>query len=129
MSMRWANLVEDRREESAECVDLCGMAHVFDAVLAGLKVPGDFSPQVIAEARAVAGNAALPALEETSAPVLTVVSRGCGDLDKGLRTELGRRGHRVRHAGSVLTFVTPGGELGIHPVATTTPASMGVCPK
>jgi len=111
----------------AECADLCAMAQVLDAVPAGLKVPGDFFAQVIAEARAVAGNAALPALEETSAPMLTVVSRGCTDLEKGLRTELGWRGHRVCHAGSVLTLVTTGGELGIEPAATSTPASMGVC--
>jgi hypothetical protein len=129
MSMRWANLKRDRREESAECADLCGMAHVFDAVLAGPKVPGDFSPEVIAQAQAVTGNAALPARDETAAPAPTVVSLGARGLDKELHTQRGGRGHRVCYAGGVPTFVRPGGELGIEPEATTTPASMVVCPR
>jgi hypothetical protein len=127
MSKRWANLVRDRREESAECADLSGLAHVFDAVLAGLRVPGDFSSEVIAEAQAVTGNAALPARDETAAPAVTVVSLGARGLDKELHTERGGRGHRVCCAGGVPAFVRPGGELGIEPEATTTPASMVVC--
>jgi hypothetical protein len=82
MSKRWANLVRDRREESAECADLSGLAHVFDAVLAGLRVPGDFSSEVIAEAQAVTGNAALPARDETAAPAVTVVSLGARALTR-----------------------------------------------
>jgi hypothetical protein len=127
MSMRWANLVEDRREESAEWADLCGMAQVFDAVLAGLKVPGDLSTEVIAKAQAVAGNAALPGTDETAAPVPTVVSPGARGLDKELHAGRGGQGRRVCSAGGVPTLVRPVGELGIEPEATTTPASMVVC--
>ena len=60
MPMRWINLVRDKQAQSDSGVDPTQLGRAFDAVRVELKVPGDFPPEVIAEAQAVAGAAALP---------------------------------------------------------------------
>src|SRR5665811_2453665 len=80
MSMRPVNLVTDERQQSGWGAQHPELGEVFDAVRAELKVPGDFPPEAIAEARARAAGASLPSRDETSVPFLTVGPRASSCL-------------------------------------------------
>ena len=114
MSMRWINLVKDKQTEGDSGVDPAQLGQVFDAVRAELKVPGDFPPEVIAEAQAVAGAAALPERDETSVPFLTIDPPGSKDLDQAMYIERSGKGYRVRYAiADVTAFAKPGGAVDV----------------
>jgi len=85
----------------------------FAAIRAALDVPGDFPPEVLAEAAAAGAAAAdLPGRDETSAPFLTVDPPGSLDLDQAMLLERDGAGYRVRYAiADVPAFVAPGGAL------------------
>ena len=114
MPMRWINLVNDKQTQGDSAVDPAQLGSVFDAVRAELKVPGDFPPEVIAEARAVAGAAALPTRDETAVPFLTIDPPGSKDLDQAMHIERSGKGYRVRYAiADVPAFVKPGGVVDV----------------
>ena len=114
MSMRPVNLVTDERQQSGWGAQHPELGEVFDAVRAELKVPGDFPPEAIAEARARAAGASLPSRDETSVPFLTVGPRASRDLDQAMYIERAGEGYRVRYAiADVTPFVRPGGEIDI----------------
>jgi len=114
MSMRWINLVKDKQKQADSGVDPAQLGYVFDAVRAELKVPGDFPPEVIAEAQAVAGAASLPKRDETSVPFVTIDPPGSKDLDQAMCIERSRKGYRVRYAiADVPAFVRPGGAIDV----------------
>jgi exoribonuclease R len=119
MPTRWINLVRDRLPhtdlgiESAR-LDRARLDQAFDAVRAEFKVPGDFPPEVIAEAQAVAGQAALPERDETAVPFLTIDPPGSKDLDQAMYLERAGKGYRVRYAiADVPAFVKPGGAIDV----------------
>jgi hypothetical protein len=100
MSMRWANLVTVRHEDSASGADPVDLAKVLDAVRAELKVIGAFWPEAIAEAQAVAGDASLGCARADRGAFLTVVSRGSETLI--------RRAHRASRNASIVEVATNG---------------------
>ncbi|WP_432026591.1 RNB domain-containing ribonuclease [Streptomyces sp. 1222.5] len=82
------------------------------ALRAGLGVPGDFPPEVLAEAERAAKAPAPPPYDATDIPFFTLDPPTSTDLDQA--THLSRRGtgHRVRYAiADVAAFVAPGGAL------------------
>jgi len=114
MSMRWINLVKDKQTQGGSGVDPAQLIQVFDAVRAELKVPGDFPPEVIAEAQAVAGAAAMPKRDETAVPFLTIDPPGSKDLDQAMHIERAGKGYRVRYAiADVPAFVKPRGAIDV----------------
>ena len=114
MPMRWINFVRDRPARGESGVDPARLDHAFDAVRAELKVPVGFPPEVIAEAQAVAGAAALPERDETAVPFLTIDPPGSKDLDQALHIERAGKGYRVRYAiADVPAFVRPGGAIDV----------------
>jgi len=77
-----------------------------------LGAPGDFSPEVLAEADAAAQAPRMPELDRTDLPMLTVDPEGSRDLDQALSIERRAGGYRVHYAiADVAAFVTPGGPL------------------
>lgn len=76
MGMRWTSFETGTPQGGASWSDPAHLGEVPDAVRAELKVPGEFPPEVVAEARAAAGEAALPARDETAIPFLTVGGGG-----------------------------------------------------
>ena len=114
MPMRWINLVKDRAPQSDSGLGPARLDHVFDAVRAELEVPGDFPPEVIAEAQEAAGAAALPERDETATPFLTIDPPGSRDLDQAMHIERAGKGYRVRYAiADVPAFVKPGGAIDV----------------
>ena len=114
MPMRWINLVRDKQAQSDSGVDPAQLGRAFDAVRVELKVPGDFPPEVIAEAQAVAGAAGLPQRDETAVPFLTIDPPGSRDLDQAMHIERAGKGYRVRYAiADVPAFVRPGGAIDV----------------
>jgi VacB/RNase II family 3'-5' exoribonuclease len=114
MPMRRINLVKDKTAQSHSGVDPARLDHVFDEIRAELKVPGDFPPEVIAEALAVAGAAALPKRDETAVPFLTIDPPGSKDLDQAMHIERAGKGYHVRYAiADVPAFVKPGGAIDV----------------
>ena len=115
MSKRSINLVKDNpveRNPSDRAVAHAALDEAFEAVRAELKVPGDFPPEVLAEAHAAAGAAVLPERDETSVPFLTIDPPGSKDLDQAMFIERSGKGHRVRYAiADVPAFVRPGGAI------------------
>jgi VacB/RNase II family 3'-5' exoribonuclease len=114
MPMRWINLVKDRRTQGDPRVETAQLGQVFDAVRAELKVPGDFPPEVIAEAQAVAVAAAMPKRDETLVPFVTIDPPGSKDLDQAIHIERSGKGYRLRYAiADVPAFVKPGGAIDV----------------
>jgi len=112
MSKRWINLVKDKTEQGDPAVEHLQLSQAFDAVRAELKVPGDFPPEVLEEAQAVVGAAALPKRDETTVPFLTIDPPGSKDLDQAMYIERAGKGYRVRYAiADVSAFVKPGGAI------------------
>ena len=112
MSKRWINLVKDEQAQGDPAVDHAQLSQAFDAVRADLKVPGDFSPEVLAEAQAVADAVSLPQRDETAVPFLTIDPPGSMDLDQAMHIERVGQGYRVRYAiADVPVFVKPGGAI------------------
>ncbi len=94
MSMQWAGLIAEVRGELPP------------------QARAEFPPEVIAEAAAAAGEAVLPARDETAVPFLTVAPPGARELDQAICIERSGQGYRVRCAiADVAAFVRPGGGL------------------
>jgi VacB/RNase II family 3'-5' exoribonuclease len=112
MSMRRIHLAKEKPAKDYLGVDAAPLGLVFDEVRAALKVPSDFPPEVIAEARAVVGRAALPKRDETALPFMTIDPPGSKDLDQAMLIERAGMGYRVRYAiADVPAFVKPGGAI------------------
>jgi len=112
MPKRWINLVKDKAPQGDPAAEHAQLTHAFDAVRAELKVPGDFPPEVLEEAAAVAGAAVLPQRDETAVPFLTIDPPGSMDLDQAMFIERSGTGYRVRYAiADVPAFVKPGGAI------------------
>jgi len=112
MSKRWINLVKDKQAQGYPAVEHGQLSQIFGAVRAELGVPGDFPPEVLAEAKAAAGAAALPVRDETAVPFLTIDPPGSLDLDQAMHIERVGKGYRVRYAiADVPAFVTSGGAI------------------
>ncbi|MEO6144268.1 MAG: RNB domain-containing ribonuclease [Dermatophilaceae bacterium] len=110
--MRWVNLVKDKQAQVDQVAEHLQLSLAFDAVRAELKVPGDFPPEVLAEAQTATGELALPGRDETTVPFLTIDPPGSMDLDQALHIERVGRGYRVRYAiADVPAFVRPGGAI------------------
>src|SRR5688500_17134467 len=83
-----------------------------DGLRAELEVPGEFSPEALAEADAAARAPRLPELDRTDLPMLTIDPPGSLDLDQALHIARAGTGFRVSYAiADVAAFVTPGGAL------------------
>jgi exoribonuclease R len=112
MSLRWVNLVAGEHEAGDLTAAPTELRDVFDAIRAELKIPENFSPQVIAEARMLAAEGPAPMRDETAVPFRTVGPWRSRDLDQALYIERRGQGYRVRCAvADVTAFVSPGGEL------------------
>ena len=112
MSMRWINLVRDKQAQGDPAGEHLQLGLAFDAVRADLMVPGDFPPEVLAEAQTAIGDVALPERDETTVPFLTIDPPGSMDLDQALHIERVGQGYRVRYAiADVPAFVKPGGAI------------------
>jgi exoribonuclease R len=82
------------------------------AIPAALGISRDFRPDAMAEAIAAAANPALPDLDNTDVPYVTIDPEGSMDLDQALYLERSGDGYRVRYAiADVPSFVRPGGAL------------------
>lgn len=93
-------------------VDHQALVARFAAIRGELKVPGDFPPDVEAEAERAARDVALPDRDETDVPFVTVDPVGSMDLDQALHLQRVGDGYRVRYAiADVPAYVTPGGVL------------------
>lgn len=89
-----------------------GLLARFDAIRAQFEVPGEFPPEVTAEAHAVATSVVLPDRDETAVPFCTIDPPGSMDLDQALHIERAGDGYRVRYAiADVPAFVAPGGAI------------------
>jgi VacB/RNase II family 3'-5' exoribonuclease len=114
MPMRRISVVRDRQRPDTAAGERDPLVQAFDAVRVELKVPGDFPPDVLAEAEAAAGSAELPEQDETALPFLTIDPAGSMDLDQALHIERVGKGYRVRYAiADVPTFVRPAGPIDI----------------
>ena len=79
---------------------------------AELGVPGDFPPDVLAEAEAAAAAPRMPELDRTGLPLVTVDPEGSRDLDQAVAVERRPGGYRVSYAiADVAAFVASGGAL------------------
>ena len=88
-----------------EAVDL-------DAVRAEIGAPGPFPPDVLAEAEQAARDLAMPDLDRTDLPLVTIDPPGSTDLDQAVAVERVAGGYRVHYAiADVGAFVRPGGPL------------------
>ena len=85
----------------------------FAALRGELRLPGDFPAEALAEATAAAAGTALPAVDRTDVPFVTIDPATSRDLDQAMH--LSRRpggGYRVRYAiADVASYVRPGGPL------------------
>ncbi|MFC7533479.1 RNB domain-containing ribonuclease [Actinoplanes sp. GCM10030250] len=85
----------------------------FSVLRRELKLPGEFSEAVLAEAEEAARSTPLPAMDLTEVPFVTVDPATSRDLDQAMH--LSRRaggGYRVRYAiADVAAYVRPGGPL------------------
>ena len=81
-----------------------------DALRTELGVPGDFPPEVLAEAQQV--QPTLPDLDLTDLPFLTIDPPGSTDLDQAMALSKTDAGYLVRYAiADVAAFVRPGGAI------------------
>ncbi|MFD6416970.1 RNB domain-containing ribonuclease [Streptomyces sp. NPDC060194] len=79
-----------------------------------LDVPGDFPPDVLAEAERAAKDPRLPPspYDATGVPLFTIDPPTSTDLDQAMHLERTRGGYRVTYAiADVTAYVTPGGVL------------------
>jgi exoribonuclease R len=86
---------------------------VFDRALAAIRaeldLPGEFPPDVLAEAERVVGEPDLPDADLTDLPFVTIDPPGSTDLDQALLITRRGRGYRVHYAIADLpAFVPPG---------------------
>lgn len=82
------------------------------AIDAQLDVPGSFPPEVTAAAEKAAAHPALPDLDRTDIPFVTIDPEGSMDLDQALHLERSDAGYRVHYAiADVGAFVEPGGPI------------------
>ena len=94
-------------------VDNTELVQRFQAIRDEFKVPGDFPPEVVAEAARVAAEPVeVVDRDETAIPFLTLDPPGSMDLDQALHIERNGPNYRVRYAIACLTsFIAPGGAL------------------
>lgn len=79
-----------------------------------LGVPDAFSPDVVEEAERAVAQHALPDLDRTDLPFLTIDPEGSKDLDQAMHLERVGDGYRVFYAiADVASFVRPGGALDV----------------
>jgi len=84
----------------------------FEAVRAELGVPPGFPPEVLAEASQAAAGPALPVVDATDIPLVTVDPPGSRDLDQAVHLAAAGSGFRVSYAiADVAAFVRPGGAV------------------
>lgn len=84
----------------------------WDALRTELEVPGDFPPEVLAEAEAAAAAPALPDTDRTDVPFLTIDPAGSVDLDQAMALSTTAGGYQVLYAiADVAAFVRPGGAV------------------
>jgi len=85
----------------------------FSVLRRELRLPGEFPPAALAEARASAGRPARPATDLTGVPFVTIDPATSRDLDQAMHlSRRGGGGYRVRYAiADVASFVRPGGAL------------------
>ena len=82
----------------------------WDELRSELGVPGDFPPEVLAEADAV--QPALPQADRTDVPFLTIDPPGSTDLDQAMALSRTPGGYQVLYAiADVAAFVRPGGAV------------------
>lgn len=80
-----------------------------DALLTEREAPGEFSPEVLADAEQSAGSPELPDIDWTDLPFVTIDPPDAMDLDQALHLERRDSGFRVRYAiADVPAFVRPG---------------------
>jgi exoribonuclease R len=86
----------------------------FEQIRTDLDAPGDFAPEVLAEAVTAATSTPLPDLDLTDIPFVTVDPEGSRDLDQAMSLERTADGYRVHYAIADLgAFVRPGGPLDV----------------
>ena len=84
----------------------------WDRLRAELGVPGDFPPEVLAEAEAA--QPVLPAVDRTDVAFLTIDPAGSIDLDQAMALSTTPDGYRVLYAiADVAAFVRPGGAVDV----------------
>ncbi|MBB4942058.1 exoribonuclease R [Streptosporangium album] len=84
----------------------------FERIRRELKLPGEFPQTVTDEAEWVAQVPALPALDRTELPLITIDPPGSMDLDQAMHLEERPGGYRVWYAiADVAAFVRPGGAI------------------
>ena len=77
-----------------------------------LEIPGEFPPEVLAEAEAAAANPPAPEHDARDIALLTIDPPGSMDLDQAMHLERRDGGYRVRYAiADVASFVEPGGAV------------------
>lgn len=82
------------------------------AIRSELDVSAEFPPEVLAEAQQAATSPALPALDRTDIPFVTIDPAGAKDLDQALHIERRGDGYCVYYAiADVGAFVKPGGAI------------------
>jgi exoribonuclease R len=88
------------------------LAEALAAIPAALGISRDYPAQALAEAESAASHPALPDLDTTDVPYVTIDPTGSMDLDQALYLERAGDGYRVRYAiADVPSFVAPGGAL------------------
>ncbi|GAA1261817.1 RNB domain-containing ribonuclease [Kitasatospora nipponensis] len=101
------------RVRAADAADSARIHSELDQLRARLEIPGDWPPEVLAEAEQAAATAKLPGYDATELPLFTLDPPGSLDLDQAMH--LARRpggGYRVHYAiADVAAFVRPGGAL------------------
>ena len=84
------------------------------AIAEKLHLPGEFPPDVLAEAERAAADPVLPDLDRTDIELVTIDPTGSRDLDQALHIERLGSGFRVHYAiADVAAFVAPGGAIDV----------------
>ena len=84
----------------------------FEELRRQLKVPAEFSAEVLAEAEQAARSPQLPDADETETPFVTLDPEGSMDLDQAFHFERRGDGYRVKYAiADVAAFVEAGGPM------------------
>jgi exoribonuclease R len=88
------------------------LAVALAAIPGALGILRDYPADALAEAEAATAQPALPDLDQTDVPFVTIDPAGSLDLDQALYLERSGEGYRVRYAiADVPSFVAPGGAL------------------
>ncbi|MFQ4149186.1 RNB domain-containing ribonuclease [Arthrobacter sp. LAPM80] len=88
------------------------LAHALAALGDEFKLPGDFTPEVLAEVDAVIAGHELPAPDLTALPFITIDPPTSQDLDQAMYLERSGDGYAVHYAiADVPSFVPAGGPL------------------